>query len=110
MSPVVFDDPMFDHRDYQWWFGYGRSRTASILHGIGITAAKEPPAAPDEARVRHRPGEHLRVPAATRRSARCLRPRRANRVTVRSPSAQVPPGSEVESRLILLGVRKVPTG
>jgi NAD(P)-dependent dehydrogenase (short-subunit alcohol dehydrogenase family) len=38
MSPIVFDDLMFDHRDYQWWQGYGQSKTANILHGIGITA------------------------------------------------------------------------
>ncbi|MEU3983957.1 SDR family NAD(P)-dependent oxidoreductase [Streptomyces sp. NPDC026672] len=38
MSPVVFDDPMFERREYQWWLGYGQSKTANILHAVGITA------------------------------------------------------------------------
>lgn len=36
-SPIVFDDPFFEHRDYEWWLGYGQSKTANILHAIGIT-------------------------------------------------------------------------
>jgi NAD(P)-dependent dehydrogenase (short-subunit alcohol dehydrogenase family) len=38
MSPVVFDDPSFERRDYEWWLGYGQSKTANILHAIGVTA------------------------------------------------------------------------
>jgi NAD(P)-dependent dehydrogenase (short-subunit alcohol dehydrogenase family) len=38
MSPVVFDDPMFERRDYQWWLAYGQSKTANVLHTVAITA------------------------------------------------------------------------
>ncbi|MGW4618535.1 hypothetical protein [Streptomyces sp. NPDC004592] len=38
MSPIVFDDPMFEHRGYEWILAYGQSKTANILHGVGITA------------------------------------------------------------------------
>lgn len=37
MSPVVFDDPAFERRQYEWWLGYGQSKTANILHAVGIT-------------------------------------------------------------------------
>jgi NAD(P)-dependent dehydrogenase (short-subunit alcohol dehydrogenase family) len=37
-SPVVFADPMFEHREYQWWLGYGQSKTANVLHAVGINA------------------------------------------------------------------------
>lgn len=35
-SPVVFDDLNFEHRDYDRWKGYGQSKTANILHAVGI--------------------------------------------------------------------------
>lgn len=38
LSPVVFDDPNFESREYEPFSGYGQSKTANILHAIGITA------------------------------------------------------------------------
>ncbi|MFJ8610282.1 SDR family NAD(P)-dependent oxidoreductase [Streptomyces sp. NPDC093675] len=38
MSPIVFDDPMFEHRGYEWILAYGQSKTANILHAVEITA------------------------------------------------------------------------
>ncbi len=38
MSPIVFEDPMFDRRTYAWWLAYGQSKTANVLHAVGITA------------------------------------------------------------------------
>ncbi|MEV7681921.1 SDR family NAD(P)-dependent oxidoreductase [Streptomyces sp. NPDC088341] len=38
MSPVVFDDLAFEHRPYEWILGYGQSKTANILHAVGINA------------------------------------------------------------------------
>lgn len=35
-SPVVFDDPNFENRDYDRWMGYGQSKTANILFAVGI--------------------------------------------------------------------------
>jgi NAD(P)-dependent dehydrogenase (short-subunit alcohol dehydrogenase family) len=34
-SPVVFDDPHFERRDYDPWLSYGQSKTANILFAIG---------------------------------------------------------------------------
>jgi NAD(P)-dependent dehydrogenase (short-subunit alcohol dehydrogenase family) len=33
-SPVVFDDPHFERRDYDPWLSYGQSKTANILFAI----------------------------------------------------------------------------
>jgi NAD(P)-dependent dehydrogenase (short-subunit alcohol dehydrogenase family) len=38
ISPVVFDDLSFKNRDYQWWLAYGQSKSANILHAVGINA------------------------------------------------------------------------
>ncbi|WP_405771352.1 SDR family NAD(P)-dependent oxidoreductase [Actinacidiphila glaucinigra] len=38
MSPIDFDDPMFERRGYEWILGYGQSKTANILHAVGVTA------------------------------------------------------------------------
>ncbi|MGN6479096.1 oxidoreductase [Luteibacter sp.] len=35
-SPVVFDDPHFERRDYDPWLSYGQSKTANILFAIGV--------------------------------------------------------------------------
>src|SRR5260221_5683882 len=35
-SPVVFDDPNFEHRAYDRWMGYGQSKTANILFALGL--------------------------------------------------------------------------
>jgi NAD(P)-dependent dehydrogenase (short-subunit alcohol dehydrogenase family) len=37
-SPVVFDDPNFEHRDYQPYSAYGQSKTANILFTISVDA------------------------------------------------------------------------
>jgi NAD(P)-dependent dehydrogenase (short-subunit alcohol dehydrogenase family) len=37
-SPVVFDDLMFDHRDYDPWLAYAQSKTANVL--FAVEAAK----------------------------------------------------------------------
>ena len=37
-SPVVFDDPNFEHRDYEPWSAYGQSKTANILHAVALDA------------------------------------------------------------------------
>ncbi|HEV8389740.1 MAG TPA: oxidoreductase [Dongiaceae bacterium] len=46
-SPVIFDDPNFERRDYERWSAYGQSKTANILfasaldrrgEGVGIRA------------------------------------------------------------------------
>jgi NAD(P)-dependent dehydrogenase (short-subunit alcohol dehydrogenase family) len=37
-SPVVFEDPMFERRPYEWWLGYAQSKTANILHAVAITS------------------------------------------------------------------------
>lgn len=36
MSPVVFDDINFEHRDYHKWASYGQSKTANILHAVEL--------------------------------------------------------------------------
>ncbi|CAM3565155.1 oxidoreductase [Paenibacillus lupini] len=35
-SPVVFDDPNFDRRDYDRWAAYGQSKTANILFAVEL--------------------------------------------------------------------------
>ncbi|TBU98359.1 oxidoreductase [Stutzerimonas kirkiae] len=37
-SDVVFDDPFFQHREYQPMLGYGQSKTANILFAVGLDA------------------------------------------------------------------------
>lgn len=36
LSPVDFDDPNFEHRDYDKWRAYGQSKTANILFAVGL--------------------------------------------------------------------------
>lgn len=35
-SPVVFDDPNFERRDYERWSAYGQSKTANILFALEL--------------------------------------------------------------------------
>ncbi len=35
-SPVIFDDPNFEHREYDPWKGYGQSKTANILFAVEL--------------------------------------------------------------------------
>lgn len=35
-SPVVFEDPNFERRDYDRWSAYGQSKTANILFAVGL--------------------------------------------------------------------------
>jgi NAD(P)-dependent dehydrogenase (short-subunit alcohol dehydrogenase family) len=35
-SPVVFDDPNFERRDYDRWAAYGQSKTANILFALAL--------------------------------------------------------------------------
>ncbi|MFC4807706.1 oxidoreductase [Paenibacillus sp. GCM10023250] len=35
-SPVVFEDPNFDRRDYDRWAAYGQSKTANILFAVAL--------------------------------------------------------------------------
>src|SRR6267378_6328383 len=35
-SPVVFDDPNFERRDYDRWAAYGQSKTANILFAVAL--------------------------------------------------------------------------
>ena len=35
-SPVVFEDPNFEHRDYDRWSAYGQSKTANILFALAL--------------------------------------------------------------------------
>jgi NAD(P)-dependent dehydrogenase (short-subunit alcohol dehydrogenase family) len=35
-SPVVFEDPNFEHRDYDRWAAYGQSKTANILFAVAL--------------------------------------------------------------------------
>lgn len=37
-SPVVFDDPHYQHRDYDRWTAYGQSKTANVLFAVGADA------------------------------------------------------------------------
>lgn len=37
-SPVDFDDPHFEHRDYDRWRAYGQSKTANILFAVALDA------------------------------------------------------------------------
>lgn len=37
-SPVVFDDPNFEHRAYDRWAAYGQSKTANILFAVALDA------------------------------------------------------------------------
>jgi NAD(P)-dependent dehydrogenase (short-subunit alcohol dehydrogenase family) len=36
-SPIVFDDIMFDHREYEPWSAYGQSKTANVLFAVDAT-------------------------------------------------------------------------
>jgi NAD(P)-dependent dehydrogenase (short-subunit alcohol dehydrogenase family) len=36
LSPVVFDDPNFQRREYDGWLAYGQSKTANILFTVGL--------------------------------------------------------------------------
>lgn len=35
-SPVVFEDPNFERREYDRWSAYGQSKTANILFAVGL--------------------------------------------------------------------------
>ena len=35
-SPMVFEDPNFDHREYDRWSAYGQSKTANILFALAL--------------------------------------------------------------------------
>ncbi len=35
-SPIVFEDPNFEHRDYIPWMAYGQSKTANILFALAL--------------------------------------------------------------------------
>ncbi|MCL6459453.1 MAG: SDR family NAD(P)-dependent oxidoreductase [Gorillibacterium sp.] len=35
-SPLVFEDPNFEHRDYIPWMAYGQSKTANILFAVAV--------------------------------------------------------------------------
>ncbi|WP_321332722.1 oxidoreductase [uncultured Bacteroides sp.] len=35
-SPIVFEDPNFEHRDYDRWMAYGQSKTANILFALSL--------------------------------------------------------------------------
>jgi NAD(P)-dependent dehydrogenase (short-subunit alcohol dehydrogenase family) len=35
-SPVVFEDPNFEHRDYDRWAAYGQSKTANVLFAVAL--------------------------------------------------------------------------
>ncbi len=35
-SPVVFDDPNYERREYTPWLGYGQSKTANILFALAL--------------------------------------------------------------------------
>ncbi|WP_423919937.1 SDR family NAD(P)-dependent oxidoreductase [Frigoribacterium sp. 2-23] len=35
-SPVVFDDIMFERREYDPWSAYGQSKTANVLFAVGV--------------------------------------------------------------------------
>ncbi len=36
MGDIDFADPNFEHRDYDGWAAYGQSKTANILHAVGL--------------------------------------------------------------------------
>jgi NAD(P)-dependent dehydrogenase (short-subunit alcohol dehydrogenase family) len=38
LSPVMFDDPNFERREYQPMLGYGQSKTANILFAVALDA------------------------------------------------------------------------
>lgn len=38
LSPVVFDDIMFENRPYEKWSSYGQSKTACALFAVGVSA------------------------------------------------------------------------
>jgi NAD(P)-dependent dehydrogenase (short-subunit alcohol dehydrogenase family) len=35
-SPVIFEDPNFEHRDYDRWKAYGQSKTANVLFALSL--------------------------------------------------------------------------
>lgn len=41
-SPVVFDDPNFEHRPYEKWKSYGQSKTANALFALALDRRGEP--------------------------------------------------------------------
>jgi NAD(P)-dependent dehydrogenase (short-subunit alcohol dehydrogenase family) len=40
-SPVIFEDPNFERREYEPWSAYGQSKTANILHAVALDARGE---------------------------------------------------------------------
>ena len=42
MGGVDFDDPNFEHREYNPWASYGQSKTANILFSVGLDARWAP--------------------------------------------------------------------
>jgi len=36
LSPVVFEDPNYEHREYNRWTAYGQSKTANILFALAL--------------------------------------------------------------------------
>jgi NAD(P)-dependent dehydrogenase (short-subunit alcohol dehydrogenase family) len=40
-SPVVFEDPNFEHRPYDRWQAYGQSKTANILFAVELDAREK---------------------------------------------------------------------
>nr|WHW29697.1 putative SDR family NAD(P)-dependent oxidoreductase [uncultured bacterium] len=38
MAPVDFDDPNFEHRDYDKWLAYGQAKTANALFAVGLNS------------------------------------------------------------------------
>ena len=40
-SPIVFEDPNFEHRDYIPWMAYGQSKTANILFALALDERKQ---------------------------------------------------------------------
>ncbi|RZV52588.1 MAG: SDR family NAD(P)-dependent oxidoreductase [Pseudomonadales bacterium] len=38
MAPVDFDDPNFEHREYDKWVAYGQAKTANALFAVGLNS------------------------------------------------------------------------
>src|SRR6516165_3582941 len=41
-APVDFEDPNFEHREYDRWVAYGQSKTANALFAVGLDTIGEP--------------------------------------------------------------------
>jgi len=41
-APVDFEDPNFEHREYNRWVAYGQSKSANALFAVSLDAAGEP--------------------------------------------------------------------